>query len=179
MECNMKQRPDPEIVEEIVTELGGRALRNSEAQAGVERWIELLRGPGKEEVFPVATFGENEAAAKWENRDWYFRDGPHAASIRKAARNLRKALKPFSGALQASRRGPAQDAAPGIPMCLGLARAHRGAAGKVLARNILPSSEPIAWSLNIHKGRRPGHLAARFVILPPSSIKLSPARRLI
>jgi hypothetical protein len=75
MECNMKQRPDPEIVEEIVTELGGRALRDSEAQADVERVLDPLRNG----LRPEEIFGENEAAAKWENRHWYFRDGPHAA----------------------------------------------------------------------------------------------------
>jgi hypothetical protein len=86
MECNMKQFPDPDIVEQIVTALG--PLRDSvgvgaQAHTNVESALELLRNvPSKKYVF---------------DRHWYFRDGPDAASIRKAARNLHKALKAFSG----------------------------------------------------------------------------------
>jgi hypothetical protein len=73
MECDMKKLPDKaKIVEQIITELG-RPLRQhrseAEAYAAVERAIKML-GVG------------------------YGRPRPDAASIRKHAKNLHKALEP-------------------------------------------------------------------------------------
>src|ERR1700730_10794941 len=92
MECDMKQRPDKaEIVEQIVkTELGPLRKDHSEAQAcaAVERMIETLR-------------------------DGYGHPRPDAGSIRRAAKNLHKALEPLNGTMPIFRKGCA-----GKPMSL-------------------------------------------------------------
>jgi len=102
----MKKLPDKAgIVEQIVTELG-RPLRQhrSEAKAyeAVERAIETieqLREAHREKPKP-------ETGAELEYRNWCSRSGPRAASIRKAAKSLLKALEPSSGGLPVELKDP-------------------------------------------------------------------------
>jgi hypothetical protein len=104
MECDMKQLPDKaEIVKEIFTKLDLGPLRKdrskAEARAAIERAIEQLReGPYREKP----NLGEELG----EDRDWYFRCGPHAASVKKAAKKLLKALEPYNGGLPANLKDP-------------------------------------------------------------------------
>jgi hypothetical protein len=106
MECNMKQHPpDRDIIEHIVVTLG-RPLRqrrsDAQAYAAVEsaiETIEQLREATRDKPKP-------ETGAELEYRNWWSRSGPHAASIRKAAMKLRKALEPFSGGLSIELKDP-------------------------------------------------------------------------
>ncbi len=99
----MKKLPDKaDIVDQIVTALG-RPLRQhrseAKAYAAVERAIETLReGPFRQKPKLGEELGED--------RDWYFRCGPHAASVRKAAKKLLKTLKPYSGWLPVNLKDP-------------------------------------------------------------------------
>jgi hypothetical protein len=70
MECNMKQPPDSNIIEQIVIALGPPRLGRRPVAAAVEMAIAMLR---KQASQPF----------------------PDAASIRKAAENLRKAVEPL------------------------------------------------------------------------------------
>jgi hypothetical protein len=74
MECNMKQLPDRDIIEQIGIALCPlrRSKTQAQAQAGAETAIAMLR----------------------------MRPFPDAASIRKTAGNLRKALEPFGDGQQ-------------------------------------------------------------------------------
>jgi hypothetical protein len=113
MECNMKKPPDKaDIVEQIVTALGPLRKDRSKAQAcaAIERMIEKLReGP----MPPKPKIGEELG----EDRNWYFRCGPHAASVRKAAKKLLKALAPYSGGLPVNLKDPLRGLRKGDDQC--------------------------------------------------------------
>jgi len=104
MECDMKQHPpDHDIVNDIFKELGPLRQPRSEAEAyaAVERTIEQIEQL-REATRDKPKLGEELG----EDRDWYFRCGPHAASVRKAAKKLLKALKPYSGGLPVNLKDP-------------------------------------------------------------------------
>src|ERR1700732_5399264 len=110
----MKQLPDKAaIVEQIVTKLGSLRQHRSkaDAKAAVEKTIEQLReGPMPS---PKPKLGEELG----EDRDWYFRCGPHAPSVRKAAKKLLKALEPYSGGLPVNLKDPLRGLRKGDDQC--------------------------------------------------------------
>jgi hypothetical protein len=75
MECNMKQPPDSDIIEQIVTTLHPLRRSETQAQAGVEKAIAMLR----------------KAAP---------RPFPRPDSIKKASEKLREAVEPFDDGTQ-------------------------------------------------------------------------------
>jgi hypothetical protein len=93
----MKKLPDKAaIIKQIIDELSLGPLRKdrskAQACAAIERAIEMieqLREANREKPKP-------ETGAELEYRNWYSRSGPHAASIRKAAKIIRKALAAYS-----------------------------------------------------------------------------------
>jgi hypothetical protein len=76
MGCNMKQLPDHETIEWIVNELSPLRCPETEARAGVEMAIKLLRG---------------DAPMRFPRPDSF----PRANSIKKATRKLREAFGSF------------------------------------------------------------------------------------